>query len=86
MSAPSIGEELFTTEPRDDRLWFKVDGNTIAIASPLNMDVPGFYKAWQVTLFDPFGGDAAAAITQDETSARELAELFARTAARAVNR
>ncbi|MHA0288311.1 hypothetical protein ACXYX3_17900 [Mycobacterium sp. C3-094] len=85
MSAPSIGEDLFTTEQRDDRLWFKVDGNTVAIASPLNMDVPGFYKAWQVSLFDPFGGDASA-IASDEEGARELAELFARTAARAVNR
>lgn len=81
MSAPSIGENLFTTERRHNALWFKVNGNTVVIAAPSI----GGGSEWVVSFFDPFGGDAYA-ITNDEEGARELGELFARTAARAVNR
>lgn len=87
MGTTSLGQELFTTETQGDSVLFKVDGDTVAIASPINftVDVPGFQQAWNVTLFAPFGGSAGA-IAVDEEAARELAELYARTAARAVAR
>ena len=83
VSATSVGEELFTTEQQGDTVLYKVDGNTVAVAMPTDSFLP---SAWHVTVFDPFGGELAGAGGVSENSARKLAKLFARTAARAVAR
>lgn len=86
VSAPSVGEELFTTEQYGEATAYAVDRVSVAIAVPAPQ--PGYNpNAWHVGFFDPFdGGSYAGAYALDEGAARELAELFARTAGRAVAR
>ncbi|MCG7592443.1 hypothetical protein [Mycobacterium sp. PSTR-4-N] len=84
MSAPSIGEELFTTGTQGECTSYVVNGDTVAVAMPAPQ--PHNEDAWYVCLFDPFGGPTTGGHTRDSDGAHELAAMFARTAARAVAR
>jgi len=84
VSATSVGEELFTTRGQGDSTCYIVDGNTVAVATPAPQ--PYNDNAWYVCLFDPFGGLPGGGSTHSQDGAHALAEVFARTAARAVAR
>lgn len=85
MPTPSVTEPAFTTHPHGATVSYEVDTRVVAIIfphpAPLNPD------AWYVSLLDP-GPECnpcgATAFSEDD--ARAMAELFARTAARAVTR
>ena len=90
MSAPSVTEQPFITETNErGTLLYKVNergqtgGALVAAVHP--SPAPWNPNAWHIALFDPFSPEHAGA-EASETQAKKIAEMFARTAARAVTR
>lgn len=81
MSASSVAAEPFTTETNGrGEVLYKVGDALVAATFP--SPAPWAPHAWHTALFDPFGAGHAGA-TASEKSAKAIAEMFARLAAKA---